>query len=162
MSSDRTRDLNLVRLEGERKQAIDTARNRLLVTGAVFAAIFLFIGVRLVEVTMIQSGHEPRLAHERASQSIRTGRADITDRNGVLLATSLITASLYADPRIILDAKDAAAKLVAVLPDLGEASVLAKLRQKRRFVWLRRHLTPDQQYAVNRLGLSHTGHCSSA
>ncbi len=153
MSPDRSRDLNLVQLEGERKQAIDTARNRLLVTGAVFAAIFLFIGIRLVEVAMIQSGQEPRLAGKRASESIRTGRADITDRNGVLLATSLTTASLYANPRIVLDAEDAARKLVAVLPDLGEASVLAKLRQKRRFVWLRRHLTPDQQYAVNRLGL---------
>lgn len=153
MSARPSRHLNLVRLEGERKQAIETGRNRLLVAGTVFAAAFLTIGIRLVDVALVQHGREPGLARERSAERIRTGRANIVDRNGALLATSLATASLYADPKVVSDPEKAASRLVGVLPDLSEAAVLAKLRGDRRFVWLKRHLTPEQQYKVNRLGI---------
>jgi cell division protein FtsI (penicillin-binding protein 3) len=153
MSGRPSRHLTIIKLEGARKQAVETGRNRLLVAGALFVAGFSMIGIRLVDVALLQSGDEPNLARERASEVIRTGRADIVDRNGVLLATSLTTASLYADPKIVLDAKQAASRLVKILPDLNRASVLSKLTSKRRFVWLKRHLTPEQQYEVNRLGI---------
>lgn len=153
MSGRPSRHLTIVKLEGVRKQAVETGRNRLLVAGAVFAAGFLVIGIRLVDVALLRSGDEPNLARARASEQIRTGRADIVDRNGVLLATSLATASLYADPKIVPNAKQAARRLVEILPDLNRANVFAKLTSKRRFVWLKRHLTPEQQYAVNRLGI---------
>ena len=45
--------------------------------------------------------------------------ADISDRNGILLATSLPTAALYANPRHVLDADEAAGKLSQVLPDMA-------------------------------------------
>jgi cell division protein FtsI (penicillin-binding protein 3) len=80
-------------------------------------------------------------------------RADILDRNGVLLATSLATGSLYANPKLVLDPAVAAARLVRVLPDLGEKDTAEKLASDRSFVWLRRNLTPREQYAVNRLGI---------
>ncbi|MEE2968953.1 MAG: penicillin-binding protein 2 [Pseudomonadota bacterium] len=153
MSGRPSRHLTIVKLEGERKQAVETGRNRLLVAGAVFASGFLMIAIRLVDVALVKSGDEPNLARERASEQIRTGRADIVDRNGVLLATTLATASLYANPKTVPDAKRAARRLVKVLPDLNQANVLAKLTSKRRFVWLKRHLTPEQQYEVNRLGV---------
>ena len=153
MSGRPSRHLSIVKLEGERKQAIEAGRNRLLVAGTVFVAGFLMIGVRLVDVALLQSGDEPNLARERASDRIRTGRADIVDRNGVLLATSLVTASLYADPKIVPDARVAAKRLAAVLPHLNRTNILAKLKSTRRFVWLKRHLTPEQQYEVNRLGI---------
>ncbi len=127
MSGRPSRHLTIVKLEGARKQAIETGRNRLLVAGAVFSAGFLVIGIRLVDVALLRSGDEPNLARARASEQIRTGRADIVDRNGVLLATSLATASLYADPKIVPDAKRAARRLVKILPDLNRANVFAKL-----------------------------------
>jgi cell division protein FtsI (penicillin-binding protein 3) len=44
-------------------------------------------------------------------------RADIVDRNGKVLATSIATASLFADPAKIIDAEDAAKQLTAEFPD---------------------------------------------
>ena len=142
-----------LRLEGAAKQAMETGRNRLLITGFLFAVGFLMVGLRLVEVSLFQEGTESRLAGPPPTATFQMERGDIVDRNGVLLATSLATASLYADPARVLDAKDAARRLVQVLPELSKAEVLAKLQAKRRFVWLRRNLTPRQQYAVNRLGI---------
>lgn len=142
-----------VRLEGIRKEALETGRNRLLVIGALFALVFMLIGGRLVHLAVLERGDEPQLARSTTVQPMVAGRADIVDRNGVILATSLPTASLFANPREILDRQAAADKLATVLPGLDRAEVAAKLGSPSGFVWLRRNLTPSQQYAVNRLGI---------
>lgn len=141
------------RLEGAAKQAIETGRTRLLVAGAIFLLAFTTISVRLADITVMQQGREPRLAQAARQNPASTMRADIVDRNGELLATSLATASLYANPKHVIQAGEAAAKLVAVLPELSQGELQAKLASNRSFVWIRRHLTPRQQYDVNRLGI---------
>ena len=154
-------DAPRVHLEGTRKQALETGRNRLLVTGVMLALAFLLVAGRLTSLALVEGGGEPSIARAAAppvssSPAARppvVGRADITDRNGIVLATSLPTASLYADPSEILDAPAAARRLGVVLPDLDAARTRAKLASKRRFVWLRRNLTPKQQHQVNRLGI---------
>jgi cell division protein FtsI (penicillin-binding protein 3) len=142
-----------VQLEGTAKQALEIGRNRLVVAGAIFALVFAALGARLVDLAILTDGNEPRLAQMTEIEEFKTERAEILDRNGVLLATSLATASLFADPKLVLDPVEAARRLAAVLPGLGEAELLAKLSVDRRFVWLRRNLTPRQKYEVNRLGL---------
>ena len=143
-------------VDGAKKSVIETGRNRLMVTGAVFALCFLGIAGRLVDIAVLDGGREPRIARAPAMPET-VERADITDRNGVILATSLPTVSLYADPQGILDAQTAARKLVRVLPDLDEATVLSRLNSGGRFVYLRRNLTPKQQYEVNALGIPGLG-----
>lgn len=140
-------------LDGARKQALEMARTRLLVTGVVFALLFAVIGVRLVDLTVLGPGAEPRYARNNKHVGVTAGRADIVDRNGVILATSLPTASVFADPKDVLNPKAAADALATVFPDLNREEILAKLTSPSRFVWIKRNLTPEQVYAVNRLGL---------
>ena len=142
-----------IRLEGVRKQAIETGRDRLLVVAVVFVFAFLAVTARLVDITVLGSGGEPRLAQSTNDQPPVADRADVVDRNGMVLATSLPTASLYADPSAVMAAADTARRLVEALPGLDAAAIAAKLGADVRFVWLSRNLTPRQQYAVNRLGL---------
>ena len=140
-------------LEGSRTEALETGRTRLLVAGAVFALAFLVVGLRLVDIALFTEGFEPRIAATPSAPQLETGRAEILDRNGVVLATSLATASLYANPRQVRDPAEAAARLTAILPELSEAEILVKLSTDRSFIWLKRHLTPRQQYAINRMGV---------
>jgi cell division protein FtsI (penicillin-binding protein 3) len=142
-----------VSLEGNLKQALETGRNRLLVTGVMFMIAFVAIGVRIVELSAFGVGTQGRFAHRIPFASVAAGRADIIDRNGVVLATSLPTASLYADPKDIMNPKEAADKLAGVFPEINGNELLLKLKSKSRFVWINRNLTPKQQYAVNALGL---------
>jgi cell division protein FtsI (penicillin-binding protein 3) len=139
-------------VEGPEKQSLEMSRTRLLVTGLLFSLAFLAIGLRLAEVMLLKDG-EPRMAraHQRAHPA--TVRADIVDRNGVLLATTLEMPSLYANPKQVGDAKDVARKLMAVLPDLNRDELLSKLSSDRSFVWIKRQLTPEQQFEVNKLGI---------
>jgi len=139
-------------LDQTAQQSLETGRTRLLLTALIFVAGFAAIGARLVWVTLLRGGEE-RVAHERQIEKFTPRRADIVDRNGVVVATMLTEPSLYADPRKIANPKEVARKLVAVLPDLSEGEVLAKLSSDRGFVWLKRHLTPRQEYEVNRLGI---------
>lgn len=142
-----------IRLEGSRKQALETGRNRVLVTGAVFAFAFLAISGRLVDLTVLDGPGEPRVAQSDGDRSATTERAEVLDRNGIILATSLPTVSLYADASEVLDPADATDRLLTVLPDLDRAEVIAKLSSHGRFIWIRRNLTPTQQFQVNRLGI---------
>ena len=139
-----------LRLEGVNKELLETGRNRLVLCAGLFTFAFLVLSWRLVDVTVLSQPHEPQV--DRAI-ALPLERADIVDRNGVLLATSIATASLYADPKEIRDADRAAHELVSVLPELDAKDVADKLKSNRRFVWLQRDLTPHEEYEVNRLGI---------
>ncbi len=137
-------------------EALEVGRNRLLAIAGVFAVVCLILAARLVEVSVLH-GAGSLEAGAGADADAVVSRADIVDRNGVVLATSLRTASLYADPRQLIDPAAAAAGISAVLPELGRGALLAKLSSDRTFVWLKRNLTPKQQYAINRLGIPGIG-----
>ena len=141
-------------IESTKKQAIETARTRLLIGGALMAAAFFVVGLRLFDLVVFNENESQRRAASREIVRPATmSRADIVDRNGVLLATSLSTASLFANPRKISDPASAAARLVEILPDLSEEVIAARLAADKGFVWLRRNLTPTQQFEINRLGI---------
>ncbi len=140
-------------MDGNTAEILDTGRTRLLVAGMVFALAFLVVSGRLVDVAVFTAGSAPRLAATPAVPTLETGRADIVDRNGVVLATTLPSASLYANPRQLRDPAEAARQLARALPDLSEAEIRAKLSTERSFIWLKRNLTPREQYRVNRLGI---------
>jgi cell division protein FtsI (penicillin-binding protein 3) len=140
--------------DGPARRALDGCRPRLKVIGVVFMIAFAVIAGRLAQVTLLP-GHVsvPRIARFAPTAPPVVERADIVDRHGRLLATSLDSPSLYADPRQILDPGVAADKLAAALPGLDRATLFKKLTSGKGFVWVKRHLTPDEEYAVNKLGL---------
>lgn len=133
--------------------ALEQSRYRLMVTAAVVTTVFTAISVKLAMATLFAGGGEPRQHVALELDNTTTNRADIVDRNGNLLATSLVTQSLYADPKLVSRPEEAAEKLVGALPELDYKDVLGKLVGDRRFVWLKRNLTPKQQAAVHRLGI---------
>ena len=138
----------------DERQAVllDICRGRLVATAAVFALVFLVVALRLADVVLLPgTGLEARAG--RATVAPPPMRADILDRNGRLLATTLSSPSLYADPRQIIDAAAATRAITSVLPKLNPIEVGAKLTSGRSFVWLKRQLTPRQEYEVNRLGI---------
>lgn len=141
--------------DGRRRAQIDTARARLAVGAGAFGLLFLALAARVVDVTLLSPG-QPRLAatpQAVLADEPRVERASITDRNGVLLAASLPTAALYANPREIADPADAARRLATALPEIDPRLLAPRLEGDRQFVYIRRHLTPREQDAVNRLGI---------
>src|SRR5215472_15586189 len=80
-------------------------------------------------------------------------RPDILDRNGRLLATDIKGATLYADPQKVIDIDELVEQVTSVLPDVNAAELREKLKAGKRFVRIRRELTPKQQEEIYELGL---------
>ncbi|WP_019954070.1 peptidoglycan D,D-transpeptidase FtsI family protein [Yoonia vestfoldensis] len=133
----------------EQDKARSRAEGRLLLLGLMFFCAFIVIGGRMG--TLASSvPEEPRAAAE--GNPIIGQRADIVDRNGRLFATNLDTFSLYAHPRQMIDPARTASQLAAIFPEMDAEKLLADFTGQRRFLWLRRQLSPEQMQAVHDIG----------
>jgi cell division protein FtsI (penicillin-binding protein 3) len=146
-------------LDGPAKVALDTSHTRILITASLLSLAFLVISAQLVWVTTVRGGNA-HVANHLGPAAAPPERADIVDRHGMLLATTLQTPSLFGDPTVFadpkrhLDPREAARKLVSVLPDLDEPWVVAQLGSGRKSVWLRHQVTPREEAEINRLGVA--------
>ncbi|MEQ1943033.1 penicillin-binding protein 2 [Mesorhizobium sp. VNQ89] len=139
-------------VEGSRKATGGKQKNRVVMTMAVFFGIYGAIAGRLVYLGI----QDPESSGPPASR-VTAARPDIVDRNGEVLATDIKTASLFAEPRRIVDADEVIEKLSTVLPDIDVEQTYHKLRSGAGFVWLKRQLTPRQQAEIFQLGLPGIG-----
>jgi cell division protein FtsI (penicillin-binding protein 3) len=119
---------------------------------AAFAIGFMLLTIRLFDVTFFHHGKNVIGIDSQDVNNLHK-RTEIVDRNGVLLAVNLTTASLYANPKIILDPKEAALKLNEIFPELNYRQLIEELHSTKSFTWIKRNLTPKEQYAVNNLGI---------
>ncbi|GAA0599031.1 penicillin-binding protein 2 [Caenispirillum bisanense] len=143
-----------VTIHGPGRRHVEIGRTRLVVAAGLFACAFSLVGFRLVDLMVLKGGEPPvSIARRAATESFQSQRADIVDRNGILLATNLPTVNLYAKPHLINDPADAAKKLTDVLGDLTYKEVYDKLASDRKFVYIDRNLTPREQQDVNALGI---------
>jgi cell division protein FtsI (penicillin-binding protein 3) len=144
----RTGEDGSIVVEGARKATGGKGRTRIVMTMAVFFGIFSTISGRLVYLGF----QTPDMSGGPQSR-VTASRPDIVDRNGEVLATDIKTASLFAEPRRIVDADEAIEKLSTVLPDIDYEQTYHKLKSGAGFVWLQRQLTPKQQSDIMQLGI---------
>jgi cell division protein FtsI (penicillin-binding protein 3) len=135
------------------RKPIDLARTRLLVMGVFCCLGFAGMTGKLFHATFIHNNYLDYGANACNSVDMPLARADILDRNGLILATSVQTSSLYANALILLNPQEASDKLLTVLPHLKRESLRKKLNSKKAFVWIARHLTPKQEADIIRLGI---------
>lgn len=145
---------NLRKLISPGDFALRRACSRLGLVFIAFSLLFLVVSTRLAMLTFHNETQEPQTIHAVAANMPVTARADIVDRNGTVLATSLPTVMLMADTRKIIDAQEAADKLSTILPDLDAPKLAREIQMTKRYVTIRRHLTPRQYYAINKLGIA--------
>ncbi len=138
------------RLRGD---AQELARHRLVATGGIFVMIFLAVALRMGYVSLLRDGVEPTQRVAVRGGTIQSDRADIVDRNGVVLATSVPVMSAFVNPHLLIDTADAAKKLVSVLPEFKYDEIKEKLDADRSFIWIKRGMTPREYNLVNRLGI---------
>ncbi|MEO0999576.1 MAG: penicillin-binding protein 2 [Pseudomonadota bacterium] len=140
----RARALNRQRVEERRR-----AEWRLMLLGVTFVFAFGAVAGQMALLAATEPA-EPRIA--RAAVPLTTTRADIVDRNGLVLATNLVTSSLYAEIPHLVDARAAADGLAGIFPELDAERVYRQMTDGRSFMWLRRAISPEQRQAVHDLG----------
>jgi len=138
-----------IRHEQMRDRARKRAEGRLLVLGVMFTCAFVLIGGRMGVLANTEPT-EPRSSV--AGAQIFAQRADIVDREGRILATNFETHSLYAQPEQLVDPARAADELVRIFPDLDRDRLVKDFTGKRKFLWIKRKISPEQKQAVHDIG----------
>ncbi|PRY94821.1 cell division protein FtsI (penicillin-binding protein 3) [Hasllibacter halocynthiae] len=138
-----------VRAREAGRRAHRTAQLRLALLGLFFVGAYGAVGMKMAVIAATPPA-EPLRAGS-AAPFVAT-RADITDREGRVLATNLATAALYVQVRDLVDPRRAADGLAAVFPDMDADRLHARFTSGARFMWLRGSLSPEQQQAVHDIG----------
>lgn len=148
----------------DQRRVLDKARGRMVVAALLFLGLYGVLAAKLAWSTVVHpllpsaaqiAAMQPQLDMTPPPPS----RADITDRNGTILAVSLPGAELYADPQQVPDPQAAAQLLANAMPDIDVAQTAQKLgagvppEKRKEFVYLDRKLTPQEELAVNSLGI---------
>ncbi|WP_245280088.1 penicillin-binding protein 2 [Hyphomicrobium sp. 99] len=131
-------------------------RMRRRAEAAVYGVLFSSFAVVAVQLLALAAGRHTDIALAISEPVAATSfsRPDIVDRNGRLLATDLEAPSIFADPGVVLDRDEVVEKLSTVLPDLNSSELMRALSDKsRRFVWVRRGVSPAIAQKVHDLGL---------
>ncbi|MBA3069355.1 MAG: penicillin-binding protein 2 [Hyphomonas sp.] len=126
----------------------EASRDRTRLAGLVLCGVFVVMAGRGGYLALSGKPQSDRLTlAQQAAPS--TVRAEILDRNGELLAKSVESYSLWANPSLIWDAEEVALGLDAMFPEIGLDVLKSKLSDpKRQFEWVKRGLTPRQREAV--------------
>ncbi|MFK7746506.1 MAG: peptidoglycan D,D-transpeptidase FtsI family protein [Roseobacter sp.] len=138
-----------IRHEQMRDQARQRAEGRLLVLGVFFVLAFSVVGLRMGMLATSEP-QEPRV--DIPGAQIHAARADIVDRHGNLLATNFETHALYAQPHHMVDPVHAAEQLADIFPDLEAQDLLEDFTGTRKFLWIKRKISPEQMQAVHEIG----------
>jgi len=122
-----------------------------LVFSTIFVG-FVGVGVQLIRLGLSEQASSRASISRPLAETVT--RPDIVDRNGIILATDVAMQSLYADPSVLLGVDETLRKLATVLPGIDTPSLRRMLsNHKRRFVWLRRGLSPKTAQRIHELGL---------
>ncbi len=131
------------------------SRSRIVLMIGLFVILYGTICGRLIMLGFVEA--TPTIYQSDAAAAISAARPDLVDRNGEILGTDIRTASLYGEPRRILDVDEAAEGIHSVLTNLSVDWLRERLTGTGGFVWIQRELTPTERDAIHNLGIPGLG-----
>jgi len=119
----------------------------------VIILIFTFIIIKMITLVLNQDKKINNLYNNNKLNS----RADIYDRNGILVATDLKTKSLYLHSNLARNSQFIAKTLPMIFSDISEKELLKKIvdnKKNKQQILLKRNLTPSQVEQVKKLEIA--------
>lgn len=149
--------MNTERQETSARERANTVWRRrsqmLMVVFAVAAGVLLW---RAVDLQVSHSGFLSTQAEARQVRvvDIPAHRGMIRDRNGEPLAVSTPVDSVWANPGELAGDREAIGRLARVTGhDAQTLAQAVQARSDREFMYIRRHMTPDEAAVVDNLGI---------
>ena len=134
-------------------------KSRIILTFMFFAGLWIVMLMRGAYLQIIPNERLAGLQKRQFEMTIEASgrRGLIVDRNGRELAGSLASQSLFADPAILERPRGVSRRLAKLLK-MNYGEIYQKIKnQKRRFVWLKRHLNDSQVAAIKKWDLRGLG-----
>jgi cell division protein FtsI (penicillin-binding protein 3) len=131
-------------------EVLKTSHIRVQIVFFAVLALLLILVLRIFDISVF-SLNEMQYSSNSNNKDIHI-RKNITDRNGVILASTLPTASAYIYPKHFAH-HDLSLTLIAQEIQINPHEIKEKLAQNNNFIWLKRHLTPNEQQRLHDLGV---------
>lgn len=81
-------------------------------------------------------------------------RHEIVDRNNNILASNIPMVSLFIHPEHMLNPEQDVKKLALIFPDIDAKKIISDINDGRKFVWLKRYATKEEEDEIHRKGIS--------
>ncbi|KJV68669.1 peptidoglycan D,D-transpeptidase FtsI family protein [Candidatus Neoehrlichia procyonis] len=132
-----------------KKKVLCKSKARLIYSAIPFIVFYIMIIIRMLSLALV---HE-----ESVSDNIKNtktySRPIILDRNGNILATNLLTASVFANASQIYDPENTAQKIVKILKNATYSRIYRLLTSKKKFVWIDRNISTAEELEIKSLGI---------
>jgi cell division protein FtsI (penicillin-binding protein 3) len=128
---------------------------REIIIGAFFTFFFIIIGVKATYLQVFRGSWLSQKAADQYEVSFKSSgkRGTIFDRNLREMAVSIDVTSIAAHPQQIEDSNSAARSLSKALK-IDRKVLAKKLNSKKKFVWIKRKVTPKEAEAVKKLDIN--------
>jgi len=80
-------------------------------------------------------------------------RPNIYDRNGHLVASNIAISSVAIRPNLLRNKEDIVDRLLSAVPSFQREDLEYKIFNDKKFVWLKRGITPSEQDRIHNLGI---------
>ena len=126
--------------------------------GCCFMVAFGLIGFRAFSLQVLHHDQFEKRARQQYQRIVKLPpqRGTIYDRNGEELALSTAVDSIFVDPQLVTDVEGTARSLATAL-SLPYGVVKSRLQSKKRFLWLKRQVSPRESEGVRALDLAGVG-----
>ena len=120
---------------------------RIFFSVLVFCFCFTSAFFKITYISVSSHIHEPSKVN--INEDLKRG--NIYDRNGLILAATINSKSLYAQANLINDIDILSKKLEKIL-NINEAIIKNKLSSKKNFIYLKRNISPLEHQKIIELG----------
>jgi cell division protein FtsI (penicillin-binding protein 3) len=127
---------------------------RVIIIGAIFSFFFIIICVKAMYLQVFRCTWLSQKAADQYEVSFKSSgkRGTIFDRNLREMAVSIDVTSIAAHPTQI-ENPQSAAKLLSEALKIDRKMLAEKLNSKKKFVWIKRKVTPKEAEAVKKLNM---------
>lgn len=144
-----------ITLEGQLTKLISTSRLRIHLLIPLIILCYVAIAVKTIELTFfldeqVKQETKRKIAILNPESFIRR---NITDREGILLATTLNTSSVFANPREMIEKEDSAITLAEILNDVTAEELYEDFQKDKAFIWIKRNIHPQTKQKIYEAGL---------
>ena len=133
-------------ISGNDNKRIEYTVRVLLCIAAVLVGRLFFL--QIIDKSDLQAKN---LSQVQVDRKLQSPRGTIYDRNGRPLAMSVVTKSLYADPKMIKQSPSEVAELIAPYVTMSKEDIVKSLQEDTAFVWIDRMMEPEKSKAVAQL-----------
>ena len=133
----------------------DRSRGKIIFVGVLFGVALLGLWARAYFVQVVKGPEFAKMANRQywASETLSGKRGEIYDRNGLLLAKTVVTQSVFVRPNEVVDAWAVSQQLGKVLGQ-NSKDIAKLLKSDKRFVWVARKISDAQARAVREARLA--------